>query len=260
MYKLIVIALLFVSFSVNGQGKKFKTPKGKTKEVKVDSTGAVIEEEKTPEELLELTLQPETEIDAMTGAKVFYKERKIKNDSLRNALRLEQRKAKMSFWVKTVYPNPKIKSAVPKQIQLCINIVNNDTNLTYCMNDSICKDPEIKKLLYEKTVGDTTYMLIFVQAFTKSKSDDGLCNSGKETKLFFVRWNPKTNVAKWKSKYINSCIKTITNMTKEKITAWDKTSVLNVSYHKGSTFNEIKFDPAQPHLGFQNVTAGSDEK
>ncbi|MEI8137235.1 MAG: hypothetical protein WCH21_07925 [Bacteroidota bacterium] len=259
MYKLIVIALLFVSFSVNGQTKS-KTPKGKTKEVRVDSTGAEIVEEKTPEELLELTLPLEIEIDAMTGKKVFFKERKLRNDSLRNALRIEQKKAKMSFWVKTVYPNPKIKSAVPQQIQLCINIVNKDTSLTYCVNDSICKDPELKKLLFEKTVGDTTYMLIFAQAFTKSKSDDGLCNSGKETKLFFVRWNPKTNVAKWKTKYINSCVKTITNMTKEKITAWDKTSVLNISYHKGSTFHEIKFDPAQPHLGLQNVTAGAEEK
>lgn len=259
MYKLVIIALLFVSFSVNGQAK-FKTPKGKTKVAKVDSTGAEIEEEKTPEELLELTLQPETEIDAMTGAKVFHKERKLRNDSLRNALRIEQRKTKMSFWVKTKYPNPKLKTAVPQQIQLCINIVSKDTNLTYCVNDSICKDPELKKLLYEKSVGDTTYMLIFVQAFTKSKSDGGLCNSGKETKLFFVRWNPKTNVAKWKTKNINSCIKTITNMTKEKITAWDKSGPLLVSYHKGSTFHELKFDPEQPQLGLQNLNAAAEEK
>ena len=258
MYKLVIIALLFVSFSINGQTKS-KTPKGKTKTAKVDSTGAEIEEEKTPEELLELTLQPEIEIDAMTGKKVFYKARKIKNDSLRNALRLEQRKTKMWFWVKTKYPNPKIKTPQPQPIQLCINIANKDTNLTYCVNDSICKDPEIKKLLYEKAVGDTTYMLIFVQAFTKSKSDDGICNAGKETKLFFVRWNTKTNIAKWKTKYINSCIKTITNMTKEKITAWDKTTVLTVNYHKGSTFHEIKFDPEQPQLGLQNA-AGAEEK
>ncbi len=258
MYKLVIIALLFVSFSINGQTKS-KTPKGKTKTAKVDSTGAEIEEEKTPEELLELTLQPEIEIDAMTGKKVFYKARKIKNDSLRNALRLEQRKTKMWFWVKTKYPNPKIKTPQPQPIQLCINIANKDTNLTYCVNDSICKDPEVKKVLYEKAVGDTTYMLIFVQAFTKSKSDDGICNAGKETKLFFVRWNTKTNIAKWKTKYINSCIKTITNMTKEKITAWDKTTVLTVNYHKGSTFHEIKFDPEQPQLGLQNA-AGAEEK
>ena len=258
MYKLVIIALLFVSFSINGQTKS-KTPKGKTKTAKVDSTGATIEEEKTPEELLELTLQPETEIDAMTGKKVFYKERKIKNDSLRNALRIEQRKTKMSFWVKTKYPNPKINTPQPQPIQLCINIANKDTSLTYCVNDSICKDPEVKKVLYEKAVGDTTYMLIFVQAFTKSKSDVGICNAGKETKLFFVRWNTKTNTAKWKIKYINSCIKTITNMTKEKITAWDKTTVLTVNYHKGSTFHEIKFDPEQPQLGLQNA-AGAEDK
>lgn len=258
MYKLVIIALLFVSFSVNGQTKS-KGSKGKTKVAKVDSTGAEVEEEKTPEELLELTLQPETEIDAITGKKVFYKERKHKNDSLRNALRLEQRKTKMSFWVKTKYPNPKIKTPQPQPIQLCINIANKDTNLTYCVNDSLIKDPEVKKLLFEKVVGDTTYMLIFVQAFTKSKSDGGICNAGKETKLFFVRWNPKTNVAKWKAKYINSCIKTITNMTKEKITSWDNTTVLNVSYHKGSNFYEVKFDPLQPQLGFQTSGAGEEK-
>jgi hypothetical protein len=48
-------------------------------------------------------------------------------------------------------------------------------------------------------------------------------------------------------------------MTKEKITAWDKTSVLTVSYHKGSTFHEIKFDPEQPQLGLQNA-AGAEDK
>jgi hypothetical protein len=257
MYRLIIIAILFVSFSVNGQTKT-KTSKGKTKVAKVDSTGAEIEEEKTPEELLELSLPIETEIDPISGKKVFYKERKLRNDSIRNAFRLEQRKKKMSFWVVTKYPNPKIKTAQPP-IQLCINIANKDTNLTYCVNDSICKDPEIKKLLFEKTVGDSTYMLIFVQAYTKSKSDGGVCNAGKETKLFFVRWNTKTNTAKWKTKYINSCIKTITNMTKEKITEWDKKSVLTVSYHRGSNFYEIKFDPQQPQLGFQTA-GGGDEK
>src|SRR4051812_2910290 len=167
MFRLIIIALLFVSFSVSGQ--KTKTSKTKTKVAKVDSTGQEIEEEKTPEELLELSLPLETEIDPMTGKKVFYKERKLKNDSLRNALRLEQKKKKMSFWVKTTYPNPKIKTKQPP-VQLCINIANRDTFLTYCVNDSILKDPEIKKVIYEKTIGDTTFMLIFLQAFTKSKS------------------------------------------------------------------------------------------
>ncbi|MBL7910231.1 MAG: hypothetical protein JNJ41_04210 [Bacteroidia bacterium] len=253
MYRLLIIAILFVSFAMNGQTKtKTKT---KTKVAKVDSTGAEIEEEKTPEELLELTLPLETEIDPMTGKKVFYKERKLRNDSLRNALRIEQRKKKMSFWVKTTYPNPKLKTKQPP-IQLCINIANKDTNLTYCVNDSICKDPEIKKVVYEKVVGDTTYMLIFIQAFTKSKSDGGVCNAGKEQKLYFVRWHPKTNVAKWKLKNINSCIKTITNMTKEKITDWDKTSILTVSYHRGSNFYDIKFDPQKPQLGFQTDAAG----
>ncbi len=258
MYRLIIIALLFVSFTVNGQTKT-KTTKTKTKVAKVDSTGAEIEEEKTPEELLELTLPPETEIDAITGKKVFYKERKQRNDSLRNALRLEQRKKKMSFWVKTTYPNPKLKTKQPP-IQLCINLANKDTNLTYCVNDSILKDPEIKKVVYEKVIGDTTYMLIFLQAFTKSKSDGGVCNSGKEQRLYFVKWHPKTNVAKWKAKNVNSCIKTITNMGKQKFTEWDKTSILNISYHRGSNFYEYKFDPDQPQLGMQKVSGDAEEK
>lgn len=257
MYKLIIIALLFTTFIVNGQTKG-KNTKTKTKTTTADSTAVTdVEVEKTPEELLELTLPPETEIDPISGKKVFYKVRKLRNDSLRNALRVDQRKKRMSFWVKTKYPNPKVKT--PQPVQLCINLANKDTNLTYCVNDSICKDPEIKKVLFEKVAGDTTYMLLFIQAFTKSKSDDGVCNAGKETKLFFVRWNTKTNTAKWKAKYINSCIKTITNMTKEKITEWDKNSVLTVNYHRGSNFYEIKFDPQQPQLGFQTAN-GNEEK
>ena len=52
MYRLLIIAILFVSFAMNGQTKtKTKT---KTKVAKVDSTGAEIEEEKTPEQLFQL--------------------------------------------------------------------------------------------------------------------------------------------------------------------------------------------------------------
>jgi hypothetical protein len=257
MNKLIFTLLIFASVIVNGQTKNKNSKTINKSAESSDTLTAAPKLEKTPFELLEETLPREVEIDPNTGKKIFYKERKLKNDSLRNALRIAEKKKRLTFWVKTKYPDPKITTA--QQIQLCINLANNDTSLTFCVNDSICKDPEIKKVLFQKEIGDTTYMLIFVQAFTKSKSDGGLCNAGKEQKLFFVRWNPKTNVAKWKLKNVNSCIKTITNMTKEKFTDWDKKSVLVVNYHRGSSFYELKFDPEQPQLGFQTAGTGEDK-
>jgi hypothetical protein len=159
-----------------------------------------------------------------------------------------------AFFVYTKRP----KLATEK-MQLCYNLVCKDTMLYMCFNDSMCKDPEVTKLLFEKQIGDTNFVLIYVDAFTKSKSDGGLCNAGKETKLTFVRWNTKTNQAKWKTKNINSCLKTITNMTKEPIVNWDKSSVLTINYHRGSNFYELKFDPQNPQLGLQS-TNDSDSK
>ena len=144
----------------------------------------------------------------------------------------------------------------PKQkterTKLCFNLVCRDTVLNHCVNDSLCKDPEVSKLLFESQKGDTMYVLIFVDAFTKAGDDYPQCNSGKETKLVFARWNTKTNKAKWKQKTISSCIRNIANMTKDPIISWDGTSILTVNYYKGgSDFDEIKFDPALPELGFQ---------
>ena len=144
----------------------------------------------------------------------------------------------------------------PKQkterIKLCFNLVSRDTVLNHCINDSLCKDPEVSKVLFERQVGDTMYVLIFVDAFTKVGDDYPQCNSGKETKLVFARWNTKTNKAKWKQKTISSCIRNIANMTKEPIVSWDASSILTVSYYRGGAeFGDIKFDPAQPELGFQ---------
>lgn len=152
-----------------------------------------------------------------------------------------------SFFVYTKRPK-----LITDKMQLCYNLVSNGVEHRKCFNDSLCKDPEVTKLLFEKQIGDTNYVVIYVDAFTKSKSDGGVCNAGKETKISFVRWNVKTNESKWKTKNISSCIKTITNMTKEPIVDWDKTSILTINYHRGSGFYELKFDPQKPQLGFQS--------
>lgn len=250
MIKKILFVLFIVCFTaVSAQNKKPVNKgkdKGKKEVTPKDTSGP--EPELSPMEKLELELQPETEIDPITGKKVFYKDRKRRNDSLRRELSLSMKRQTMSFYVRTKHARP--KSA--EKTQLCINIANKDTNLLYCVNDSICKDPEVSKVLFQESKGDTTYMLIYVDAFSKSKSDGGLCNAGKETKLFFARWNTKVNQAKWKQKTIASCLKGITNMTKDPIVDWDKSAPLTVSYHRGSTFYDVKFDPQHPELGLQS--------
>lgn len=250
MLKQLIILLLFVSMA-NAQTKgKTTSPKGKGKGKiqKVDTTRVAGEEEEEmdPIEKFELSLPLETEIDALTGKTVTHKNIKIKNDSARAAFRIKLKKERNSFFVYTKKP----KKATDR-MQLCINIAAKDTNLLYCVNDSICKDPEVSKLLFQKSIGDTTYMLILVDAFSKSASKPA-CNAGKETKLFFVRWNAPKGKAKWKVKTVSSCVKTVTNMTKTPIKDWDGTSVLVVSYHKGSTFYDMKFDPEHPELGMQS--------
>jgi hypothetical protein len=250
MIKKILIVLFIVCVGAGVAQTKKPVTKGKDKGKKEvaprDTSGP--EPELSPMEKLELELPPETEIDPITGKKVFYKDRKRRNDSLRRELSLNLKRQTMTFNVRTKHPRPKSAD----KMQLCINLANKDTNLLYCVNDSICKDPEVSKILFEQTKGDTTFMLIYVDAFSKSKSDGGLCNAGKETKLFFVRWNTKVNHAKWKQKTIASCLKGITNMTKEPVVNWDKSGPLVVSYHRGSTFYDVTFDPQHPELGLQS--------
>jgi hypothetical protein len=252
MIKQILIVLCLFALTANAQTKKpAKGGKQKPKTVTTDSTGAESEEPIDPFEALENTLPLETVMDPNTGKKVFYPEVKRKNDSLRKDLAYRIKKEKMTFWARTKYPKP--KAAKPEPIQLCMNIVSKDTNLVYCVNDSICKDPEVAKVLFEKQVGDTMFVLIYLDAFSKSKSDGGVCNAGHESKLFFARWNVKTNQAIWKFKNVSSCLKGITNMTKEPIVNWNKSDVLVVKYHRGSVFYEVKFDPQRPDLGLQSA-------
>jgi hypothetical protein len=139
-----------------------------------------------------------------------------------------------------------------ERMKLCLNLVSADNILNYCVNDSICKDPEVYKTLFEQKQGDSTYMLVYVQAFSKAL-DKPECDAGKEVKLFFVRWNTTTNKAIVKQKSIESCMRGITNMTKEPISNWDKTSVLTVNYHHGDKFSEVRFDPQHFLLGVQSA-------
>ncbi len=145
-----------------------------------------------------------------------------------------------------------------QKTKLCVNLISKDSSLHYCINDSITRDPETYQILYEEKRGDTSYVLVFVDAFSKPDAahDDGRCNAGKETRLFFARWNTKTNQAKWQSKIITSCLRGTTNMSKDAITNWDKASVLTVSYHRASNFIDLSFDPQHPERGLVSNKEG----
>lgn len=143
-----------------------------------------------------------------------------------------------------------------ERMKLCINLVSKDSVLNYCINDSLTKDPETSRVLFEQRKGDTLYVLVYVQAFSKPEAatDDGRCSAGKETKLFFAKWNTKTNQAKWKQRTIASCARGVENMSKESIDEWDGTSVLTLNYFRGGTnFIELKFDPQRFELGLQST-------
>lgn len=149
-----------------------------------------------------------------------------------------------------------------ERTKLCVNLVCKDTVLNYCMNDSLCLDPEVSKVLFEKRNGDTLYVLVYVEAFTKidATNDDGRCNAGRETKLLFAKWNTKTNIAKWKQRNISSCRKGIDNMGKESIVDWDQSAPLLLSYHRGANFYEVKFDPERYQLGFQSMNNATESE
>ena len=181
------------------------------------------------------------------------KEELARRDSLRqDSLKKEEVTVKLprQFMAYTKHARSKTE-----RTKLCINLVCKDTVLNYCMNDSLCKDPEVSKVLFEKRNGDTLYVLVFVEAFTKidATNDDGRCSAGRETKLLFAKWNTKTNQAKWKQRNISSCLKGIDNMTKDNVADWDQTSPLMLSYHRGLNFYEDRFDPEQYQLGFQSM-------
>lgn len=171
----------------------------------------------------------------------------VKLDSA-SVVKEEEMKIPREF--KVYSKRPKAKT---ERMKLCLNLVSADTVLNYCVNDSICKDPEVSKILYEQKQGDSTYVLVYVKAFSKPV-DKPDCDAGKEVKLFFVRWNTKTNKALVKQKTIESCMKGITNMTEGSILDWDKSSALTFKYYKsGGKFVDLKFDPQQFLLGIQST-------
>ncbi len=239
--KLLTVACCVMAVNLSQAQVKGKSPKGKATAT-ADTTKPVVNQVVAPPTDEEIEAKLYTESLTLNPKKD--KAAWLKNDSLRKVYKAKR----LKFYVKTKKP---LKPT--DKMQLCYNLVYKDTNLKFCVNDSICKDPEVTKVLFEQVKGDTNYVLVYVDAFTKSKTDRGaVCGSGHETKLTMVRWNIKTNQAKWKNKIVSSCYRTITNMTKTPIVDWDKSSVLTISYHKGSDFIDVTFDPAAPEKGLQS--------
>jgi hypothetical protein len=141
------------------------------------------------------------------------------------------------------------------RLRLCINLVGGDSVLNYCIVDSLLRDPEKYKILFQQKDADSTYALLYVCAFTKDPERPE-CNPGRETKLFFIRWNPKTNKAIVKQKYIESCYRSITRLTDENLMDYDAQSPLKITYNKGDAFIELTFDPANYKLGIQSTKEG----
>lgn len=137
-------------------------------------------------------------------------------------------------------------------MKLCINLVSPSNTFNHCMTDSICRDPEVSRILFQEKQGDTTYVLVYVRAFSKPENKPS-CDAGKEVKLVFVRWNTQTNKAIVRLRNIESCMRNITNMSNESPDSWDGGGPLNVSYYRGGqNFVEVTFDPKQYKLGFQS--------
>lgn len=246
--KLLLVLLVIVSIAVSAQTKK-KKDEGVSSETAprppVDTIlGFAMFDGMTPFEAVDYQLPHESETDPVTGKTTFFKEIKRSNDSIRKAFRIAYKKRNHTFYAITKRP-----TLPGDKMKLCINLTNKDTNLLYCVVDSVMKDPEFAKVMFEKQAGDSTYVLLYVYAFSKQ---GGNCNGEKEARLYFVRWNTFEGRAVWRNKYINSCAKTITNMTKTPIEEWDGKSKLVVEYHRGQNFYEIAFDPARPELGIQN--------
>ncbi|MBX3163032.1 MAG: hypothetical protein KF900_01010 [Bacteroidetes bacterium] len=186
------------------------------------------------------TKKPAPKAAAKTGTA------QVKKDSTATAK--EEPEIRNEFAVYSKMPKDK-----KERIKLCINLVEGETILNYCVNDSICRSPEVSKILWQKTQGDTTYVLVYIDAFSKPV-DKPACDAGHETKLYFARWNTKTNKAVWKSRLVSSCMRGIENMSKEAVNEWDGTSQLGINYYKGnSKFVTLLFSPENYKLGLQII-------
>ena len=144
-----------------------------------------------------------------------------------------------------------------RRLKLCVQLTGVNI-LNYCINDTVTREPENVAELWRTEEGDSTFVLLWVDAYTKG--DFGkLCDGGHETKLMFFRWNHVTNKAILKQRTIASCVKAIDNMSKSvDVSAWDTKSPLVLAYHKGGAFNEVKFDPANFKLGLQTGKASAE--
>jgi hypothetical protein len=255
MNKHLFLALLVIASITGSAQKKNKNEVSSetAQRAPVDTIlGFAMYDNMTPFEAVDYQLPSESETDPVTGKRTIFKEVKRSNDSIRKAFRTAYKKRNNTFYVRTKRPTRE-----GDKMRLCINLVHKDTNLLYTVVDSVMKDPEYGKVIFEKQKGDTNYVLLHVYAFSKL---GGNCNGEKEQKLFFARWNVIEGRAIWKNKYINSCAKTITNMTKTPIEQWDGKSKLVVEYHRGTSFYEIAFDPEHPELGIQNNKDGGNKK
>lgn len=151
----------------------------------------------------------------------------------------------------TVYT--KRQGGKDKRLRLCVNIPR-DTMLNYCYVDSLCRDPERFKILFEKRDADTTYILLFVEAFSKP-ADKPACDGGRETKLMFFRWSMSANKAIVRQRNIISCMRGIEAMGHTSAYDWNGEEPLVVDYFRpGKNFVTVKFDPANYKLGLQSVT------
>jgi hypothetical protein len=148
--------------------------------------------------------------------------------------------AQLRFSVKTERDaNKKTKGNV-------LTLVDGKEKVDYTWNDTITRDPETTKVLFEKQKGDTLYALLYISTFSKvaTTSANGRCVAGKEKRVFFVKWARKTNQAKWKNKCVESCLLNVTNMTTEEtITTWDKKTELVFKTLKANEFVDLSFDP-----------------
>lgn len=145
-----------------------------------------------------------------------------------------------------------------RRLRLCFQLVSDSSVFNHCINDSALRDPEVFKEVFRTSEGDSTYVLLYVDAFTKSV--DKMCHGGHETKLVFFKWNTATNKAKMQQRTIASCVKAITNMSHTDVNAWDGRSPLVYSYHRGGVnFLEVMFDPANYKRGLQYVKSSDQD-
>jgi hypothetical protein len=137
-----------------------------------------------------------------------------------------------------------------------LTLLNGKEQINYTWNDTIVRQPEKTIVLFEEQKNDTLYALLYISTFSKvtTTSANARCFAGKEKRVFFVKWSRKDNQAKWKNKCVESCLLSVTNMTKdETISSWDKKSELVFKTLKANTFVDLVFNPSRFWEGLKSV-------